>query len=258
MSNMTKTVLAFFAHPDDAEILCAGTLSLLQKAGFSIHIATIGNGDKGTASHSPSDIIRIRKEEATRAAGILEGSYHCLDIEDVFIFYDRESLEKASSLIRRIQPSLVFTHSPDDYMLDHEIGSKVVQTACFSAGMKNMPVRDKPFSPVPYLYYTDAIESKDKYGNRIPSSIFVNIDTEIETKEKMLACHASQRDWLMAHHKVDEYLLAMKAVARARGRESGFPYAEGFRQHLGHGFPRENMLLGILGSDIIKQTKQIT
>ena len=250
---MTRTVLAFFAHPDDAEILCAGTLSLLHKAGFSIHIATIGNGDKGTATHSPSDIIRIRREEATKAAGIVEGSYHCLEIEDVFIFYDNEAIKKASSLVRSIQPSLVFTHSPEDYMLDHEISSKIVQTACFSAGMKNMSVPEKPFSPVPYLYYTDAIESKDRYGVRIPSSLFVDISTEIETKEKMLASHASQRDWLMAHHKVDEYLLAMKAVARSRGRESGFDYAEGFRQHLGHGFPQENILLNVLGNEKIKQ-----
>ncbi len=254
---MNKSVLAIFAHPDDAEILCAGTLSLLHKAGYSIHIATIGNGDKGTATHGPSDIVRIRRAEAIKAAGILGASYHCLDIEDVFIFYDRESVEKASSLVRRIQPVMVFTHSPDDYMLDHEISSKIVQTACFSSGMRNMPVPEKPFGPVPCLYYTDAVESKDKYGNRIPSSIFVDISQEIQTKEKMLACHASQRDWLMAHHKVDEYLLAMKAVARSRGRESDFEYAEGFRQHLGHGFPQDNLLVEILGEKKAKTLNQI-
>ena len=254
---MNKSVLTFFAHPDDAEILCAGTLSLLHKAGYHIHIATVGNGDKGTAVHSPSEIIRIRREEAIKAAGILDGSYHCLDIEDVFIFYDRASVEKASSLLRRIQPAIVFTHHPDDYMLDHEISSKIVQTACFSSGMRNMPVPEKPFGPVPHLFYTDAVESKDKYGNRIPSSIFVDIGQEIKTKEKMLASHASQRDWLMAHHKVDEYLLAMKAVARARGGEAGFEYAEGFRQHLGHGFPRGNVLLEILGKDKVKTPNQL-
>jgi LmbE family N-acetylglucosaminyl deacetylase len=254
---MNKTVLAFFAHPDDAEILCAGTLSLLKKSGYGIHIATVGNGDKGTAIHSREDIIRIRRSEAIKAAGILDGSYHCLDIEDVFILYDRESIEKAASLVRKIQPSIVFTHSPEDYMLDHEISSKIVQTACFSAGMKNLAVPEKPFGPVPYLYYTDAVESKDKYGNRIGSTIFVDITHEIETKEQMLASHASQRDWLMAHHKVDEYLLAMKGVARSRGDESGFEYAEGFRQHLGHGFPQDNLLLEILGKGTIKLINQI-
>ena len=254
---MNRSVLAFFAHPDDAEILCAGTLSLLKKAGYSIHIATIALGDKGTATHSKEDIIRIRRAEAIKAAGILGGSYHCLDFEDIYIFYQRESIDKASALVRKLQPEIVFTHSPDDYMLDHELTSKIVQTACFTTGMKNLAIPEKPFGPVPYLYYTDAVESKDKFGNRIKPGIFVDISAEIETKEEMLASHASQRDWLMAHHKVDEYLLAMKSVARSRGDESGFEYAEGFRQHLGHGFPQDNILMEILGKEKLKLINQI-
>ena len=38
---MNKTVLGIFAHPDDAELMCVGTLSLLKKAGWDIHIATM-------------------------------------------------------------------------------------------------------------------------------------------------------------------------------------------------------------------------
>ncbi len=44
---MNKVALAIFAHPDDAESMCAGTLSLLKRAGWTIHIATITKGDKG-------------------------------------------------------------------------------------------------------------------------------------------------------------------------------------------------------------------
>jgi LmbE family N-acetylglucosaminyl deacetylase len=254
---MNRSVLAFFAHPDDAEILCAGTLSLLKKAGYNIHIATIALGDKGTATHSKEEIISLRRTEAIKAAGIIGGSYHCLDFEDIYIFYQRESIDKASALVRKLQPAIVFTHSPDDYMLDHELTSKIVQTACFTTGMKNLAIPEKPFAPVPYLYYTDAVESKDKFGKRIESTSFVDITTEVYVKEEMLASHASQRDWLMAHHKVDEYLLAMKSVARSRGEESGFEYAEGFRQHLGHGFPQDNVLLEILGKETLKLLNQI-
>ena len=31
---MEKTVIGIFAHPDDAEMVCAGTLSLFKKAGW--------------------------------------------------------------------------------------------------------------------------------------------------------------------------------------------------------------------------------
>jgi len=245
---MRKKVLAIFAHPDDAELMCAGTLSLLKKQGWEIHIATMTPGDKGTAELSRKEISLIRKSEAQKAAELIEGTYHCLEFEDVYILYDRRTINKATALIRKIKPDIVFTASPDDYMVDHEMTSMIVQTACFACGIKNMEVNEKSFEPVPYLYYCDAMEGKDKLGNPVHPAIYVNISEEITVKEKMLACHESQRGWLLEHHKVDEYILAMKRFAEIRGKEINTKYAEGFRQHLGHGYPQENILKEILGS----------
>ena len=239
---LSKIALGIFAHPDDAEILCTGTLSLLRKSGWAIHIVTMTPGDKGTAEHSKDEISRIRRTEATDAAKLLGAKYHCLEFEDVYILYDRESINKTTSLIREIRPSLVFTHSPVDYLIDHENTSRIVQTACFSAGIKNMEVEELPFEPVPFLYYCDPLEGKDIFGKPVIPSFYINITDEITVKEKMLACHASQRNWLLLHHKMDEYIIAMKRFAETRGQEAGVEYAEGFRQHLGHGFPSENLL----------------
>jgi LmbE family N-acetylglucosaminyl deacetylase len=247
---MEKIVLGIFSHPDDAEMVCAGTLSLLRREGWKIHIATMAPGDKGTAEYSRDEISRIRKNEAANAAAQIGAVYHCLDLEDVYILYDRNSINRTIALIRNLKPSLVFTASPDDYMLDHTITSQIVQTACFASGIKNMEVEEPPFEPVPYLYYCDPMEGKDILGNRVHPSMYVNISSEIAIKEKMLACHESQRNWLLTHHKMDEYLLAMKRFAQKRGQEAGAEYAEGFRQHLGHGFPQDNILdksLGKLG-----------
>jgi hypothetical protein len=91
------------------------------------------------------------------------------------------------------------------------------------------------------------MEGKDKFGNLIQPSIYVDIESEIYTKEKMLSCHASQRNWLLKHHKVDEYVLCMKHLAEMRGNEINKMYAEGFRQNLGHSYPSYNMLKEILG-----------
>ena len=93
---MEKNVLGIFAHPDDAEILCAGTLSLLKKSGWSVHIATVALGDKGTSVHMRDDIIRIRNAEAKKAAELIGGTYHCLEFEDVYILYDRETINKTT------------------------------------------------------------------------------------------------------------------------------------------------------------------
>jgi LmbE family N-acetylglucosaminyl deacetylase len=250
---MIKTALGIFAHPDDAEFLCTGTLSLLNKAGWSIHIATMTPGDKGTTELSREEISKIRKAEASKSAEFLNGQYHCLEFDDIYILYNREAINRTTQLIREIHPVIVFTCSPNDYMIDHEITSLIVQTACFSTGIKNMEISEEPFEPIPYLYYCDPVEGKDKFGNFIQPAIYVDIENELDVKEKMLACHASQRNWMLSHHKVDEYILFMKRMAIMRGKEIETKYAEGFRQHLGHGYPPENMLFEILGP-LVKST----
>jgi LmbE family N-acetylglucosaminyl deacetylase len=174
-----------------------------------------------------------------------------MEYEDVFIFYNRDTIIKTTTLIRKIQPTIVFTASPEDYMVDHEITSLIVQSSCFSSGMKNMELTEKPFEPVPYLYYSDAMEGKNKFGIHIEPSIYVDISGEMSIKEKMLACHESQRDWLLKHHKMDEYILAMKRFSAKRGKEISSKYAEGFRQHLGHGYPQDNILHEILGKLVV-------
>ena len=80
---LRKSVLALFAHPDDAEIMCAGTLFLLRKAGWSVHIATFTPGDKGTNEYTKREISLIRKAEAKKAAQLLEGDYFCLGFESL-------------------------------------------------------------------------------------------------------------------------------------------------------------------------------
>lgn len=250
---MVKNVLGIFAHPDDAEILCAGTLSLLKKTGCFVHIATMALGDKGTTVHTRDEISRIRNAEARKSAELIGGTYQCLGFEDVYILYDRDTINKTISLIRKIRPEIVFTASPADYMVDHEITSVIVQTACFSAGIKNMEAEGEPFEPIPFLYYCDPIEGKDKMGATIQPSIYVDITSEIDIKTKMLACHESQQSWLLSHQD-SEYILAMKRFSEKRGKEINTEYAEGFRQHLGHGYQHENILKQLLGDSVVIKT----
>tara|TARA_R110002050_G_scaffold91784_6_gene192530 strand:- start:9819 stop:10571 length:753 start_codon:yes stop_codon:yes gene_type:complete len=248
---MKKIALGIFSHPDDAEFVCAGTLSLLRKAGWRVHIATMAPGDKGTAEYDREEISRIRKAEAARAAELIGATYHCLEFEDVYILYSREAINKTTALIRGIQPSIVFTASPDDYMIDHEETSRIVQTACFASGIKNLEIDQKPFEPVPYLYYCDPMEGKDILGNPVHPDIFIDISSEVSIKENMLACHESQRNWLLMHHKIDKYIHSMKRFGQERGKEIDAEYAEGLRQHLGHGFPQKNILHEILGNYVL-------
>ena len=248
MTTTNKTVLSLGAHPDDAEFFCAGTLALLHQKGWEIHIATMTPGDCGTVQYSREEISRIRRAEAAKAASILDGTYHCLECDDIFILYDRPSLLKAIELLRKVKPAIVFTTSPSDYMVDHDMASRIAQTACFACGVVNVETPGaEPFEPIPHLYYMDPAEEKDKFGTGIKAGTIVDITDVIDTKENMLCCHESQRHWLMTHHGMDEYVNMMKKSGQKRGREINSGFAEGFRQHLGHAYPQKNILKAELG-----------
>jgi LmbE family N-acetylglucosaminyl deacetylase len=256
MSGSEKTVLSIGAHPDDAEFMCTGTLALLRQRGWQVHIATMAPGDCGTMQYSREEISRIRKGEAAKSAAMLDGKYHCLESGDIFILYDRPTLLKAIEIVRKVRPRIVFTTSPSDYMVDHEMASKLAQTACFCCGVVNVETPGaEPFEPIPHLYYMDAVEGKDKLGTKIEPSMIVDISRVMDTKEKMLSCHESQRDWLLKHHGMDEYTNMMKAFATKRGGQIGRPFGEGFRQHLGHAYPQDNLLQKELG-DLVYIVRQ--
>jgi len=243
-----KTVLSLGAHPDDAEFFCAGTLTLLHNKGWQVHIGTMTPGDCGTVEYSRQEISRIRRAEAAKAESLLGGSYHCLECDDIFIMYDRPTLLKAIELVRKVRPRIVFTCSPADYMVDHEMASKIAQTACFTCGVVNIETPGfEPFEPIPYLYYSDPADGKDKLGKQIKPSTIVDITSVMPTKEKMLCCHQSQRNWLLKHHGMDDYVISMKKLSEKRGEQIGSHFAEGFRQHSGHAYPQDNILKAELG-----------
>lgn len=249
----TKRVLAVGAHPDDVEFLCAGTLALLRAQGWEVHIATLTPGDCGSETKGPEEISAIRRVEAANAAAVLDGSYHCMESRDGLIPYDAEMIMKTVALVRKVRPSMVFALSPQDYMIDHEVASALMRNAVFMAGVPNWKTEPyPPFRPVPHLYYADPLELVDIYGKTIVPTTVVDITTAIETKKKMLVCHASQRDWIRQQHGIDEYVEVLYDLGRKRGKLIGKEFAEGFRQHLGHSYPQDNLLAAELG-DLVHQ-----
>ncbi len=243
-----KVVLSLLAHPDDAEFLCAGTLALLRRKGWEVHIATMTPGDCGSVEYGREEISKKRRGEGVNSAKILSGEFHCLECEDLFITYDKPTLLRAIKVVRDVQPSVVFALGGDDYSMDHEMASKVAQAACFAAGIPNAETEGaEAFEPIPYLYYLDPVDGVDRFGNEVSPSMVVDVSGEMATKKDMLCCHESQRGWLLAHHGVDEYVNSMEAFSKNRGELVGCGFGEGFRQHLGHSYPGDNILKAELG-----------
>jgi LmbE family N-acetylglucosaminyl deacetylase len=250
-----KVAMSLMAHPDDCEFGCAGTLALLAKKGWEIHIVSATPGDCGSATDGPIQISATRRAENTRSAAIIGATYHCLELRDLYVTFDQDSIRRALTLTRAIGPTLMFTHSLNDYMMDHEMTARLARTASFGYFVPNAcngPIPPAPGSGVPHLYYADPAGLIDYEGQRPQMESYVVIDAVMSTKMRMLKAHASQRQWLYAHYGVDEYVRMMKEGGALRGEEVNAKYAEAFRQHKGQGYPKDCLLARELG-ELVRQ-----
>ncbi|MEI6168221.1 MAG: PIG-L deacetylase family protein [bacterium] len=244
-----KRVLAFGCHPDDIEFMATGTLALLAERGYEVHLATMTGGEVGSPTLSREAIQVKRLGEAAASAKVLNGVYHYAGGCDLEIEYNSYCRKAATRIMREVDPEIVLTLPPTDYMADHELTSRLVQNAAYIA---QVPLYDcgtkaSPMTCVPHLYYWNAIGLKDMFGRPLPVSFGVDVGSAMGIKEQMLACHASQREWLAALG-FDHYMKMMKDWTREQGQLIGREYGECFIQHLGGGFPANNLLAEVLGT----------
>ena len=250
-------VLAIGAHPDDVEIMCSGTLFALSKLGHEIHVASLTLGDCGSREYSRDETRSIRHGEAVKASELLHATYHHAGFDDLCIFNDDCSNRRVTELLRKVDPSLVITHSPNDYMSDHETTSLLVRNATFNAPIPNYETKIAPTAKIPHLYYAPPLGGVDVFGKPVVQQFYVDISDVMDQKLEMLACHKSQRDWLRAHHGMDEYIESVRrfntllgeTASTIAGRE--IAYAEAFRQHRGHAYPADNLIASLLPARVV-------
>src|SRR5438552_1425026 len=137
MSASNKVAIAIAAHPDDIEFQMAGTLLLLKQAGYETHYMNVSSGNCGSLEYDSSKTKVIRAKEGRQAAKILGAEFHPSLTDDLEIFYDIKTLRRLAAVIREVKPSIVLTHSPQDYMEDHTNTCRLAVTAAFARGMPN-------------------------------------------------------------------------------------------------------------------------
>lgn len=261
MSSSQKKILAVGAHPDDVEFMCAGLLALLRKTGFEVHIATLTLGDCGSAEQDAEKIRAIRQGEAQAACEILGATYHPLDFFDLCIYNDDRSNRRVTALLRDVDPKIVVTHSPQDYLSDHETTSTLVRNACFYASAPNYKTSQSRqpdrTSGIPYLYYAHPMEGIDIFGRTVAPDFYVDVSSVFTTKTAMLGCHKSQREWLRMQHGMDDYVDSMTRWSQGLGKQASaisgksVGFAEAYRQHRGHAYPRDQVLDELLEEYIV-------
>jgi LmbE family N-acetylglucosaminyl deacetylase len=249
-----KTAIAIAAHPDDIEFVMAGTLLRLKERGWEIHYFNLSTGNCGSVRHNAATTRRLRLSEAKCAAKNLGAHFHPPIADDLEIVYDVKLLRRVAAVVREVQPAIVLTHSPQDYMEDHMATSRLAVTAAFARGMPNFvttPNR-KPTAGDVTVYHAMPHGLRDGLRQRIIPELFVNTTSVHKTKLASLAAHRTQQEWLDVSQGMNSYLQAMEDASRAIGKMSGkFRYAEGWRRHSHLGFSAEEIdpLREALGSD---------
>ncbi len=247
-------ILAFGCHPDDIEFQCAGTLALLAQLGHEVHVAVMAGGEMGSPTLPPQQIREIRLQECAASAAVIGATFHYAGGYDIEVDYTAENRRRAIRVLREVDPHIVFTHPPMDYLIDHEETSRLVRNACFIAPIRNYDtgLPGTVTSGIPHLYYWNAMGLKDIFGRPLPLTCAVDVSTVMDTKAQMLSCHATQRDWLAAHHGMDQYLENMRQSTARQGLLIDRPAAEGFIQHLGDGYPQDNILAELLNDACVE------
>lgn len=236
---MKKTAIAIAAHPDDIEFLMAGTLIALSQAGYETHYWNLSNGCCGSTQFDVLTTIRTRRQEAMEAAESLGAIFHESICDDLSIFYDRPTIAKVASVMRQVQPEIVLTHAPVDYMEDHTNTCRLAVTAAFSRGMPNFkvdPPRDAVTGKVT-VYHAQPYSNRDPMRQRVRPDFYFDSTEFVEQKVAALAKHRSQKQWLDESQGLDSYLETLRGLDRSVGEMSEqYEYAEGWRRRLHLGF----------------------
>jgi len=218
-------VMAIGAHPDDIELLCAGTLARYVRQGHEVTMCYVCNGNLGHVVIMPDELKAIRKAESQRSCQTIGARFQWLDINDAEVRQNtNEVIARLIDAVREAKPDVIITHSTNDYMDDHRLVGELVLKASFDATIPHLFTTYPHHTKLAPIYYMDTL-----MGVEFLPELFVDITETIEIKKQMLACHESQHKWLKDHDNIDT-IDSMVTVAKFRGLQAGVPYAEGFRQ----------------------------
>lgn len=249
------SVLAIAAHPDDIEMVMAGTMLQLADRGWTLHYFNIADGSRGSTTMGPAECAATRLGEARRAAEFLGATFYPPIGADMEIAYSTPMLRRVAAIVRTARPSVILTHGPSDYMEDHELACRLAVSAAFAHGMPNLesdPPVDAYFAPVT-VYHAQPHGNRTPLGELVRPDFIVDTTDVIDRKVAALELHASQKAWLDQSQGMDSYVQTMRDLTSEVGRMSQrFTYGEGWRrrQHWGFCGPDDDPLRDAL-QDVI-------
>lgn len=250
-------IIAFGAHPDDAEFKVGGTAIKWVRQGHRVKLVSMTNGDLGHFVMSGGPLARRRAEEVHRAAQILNVTSQVVDIHDGELMPTLENRKLMSRLIREWQADIVFSHRPYDYNPDHRYVGVLAHDTAFMVSVpfftpdtpatENNPVylhysdsfpKPYPFQPDIVVAIDDVFEQKIDAIDHLVSQVYeTNYSPLGKERERAIRSvpkePAARRAWLAEQHGARYAAVADRyrdALMRRYGPEKGraVKYAEAF------------------------------
>jgi bacillithiol biosynthesis deacetylase BshB1 len=177
-------VHAVFAHRDDAELTCGGTLIKLAAQGYRTGILDLTEGEMGTRGTAA-----IRAEEAEQAAAIMGLAVReNLKLPDAGIMNTPDTRRALTRVIRRLRPAIVIAPAQQGRHPDHRITAELVRDSCFVSGLAKIEPdlpKHRPRKVIHCLSYRE---------DNLRPTFVVDISAEFEQKLEAIRCYGSQFD----------------------------------------------------------------
>jgi bacillithiol biosynthesis deacetylase BshB1 len=222
-------ILAFAAHPDDAELACSGILYKAKQQGFSTGICDLTQGELGTRG-TP----QIRMQEAEKAKQILNLDLRInANFKDGFFYADEYHIKTLIEIIRTHTPTVILINAPEDRHPDHGKACQLLKEAAFLSGLRRIETVSE--GNIQKAYRPDKIYSyiQDKY---LEPHLVVDISEVWEIKKQAILAYQSQfhnpnsnepETYISSLH----FLQSVTARAQEMGHKIYADYGEGLITH---------------------------
>ena len=223
---MKLDILAFAAHPDDVELSASGTLMRYVAEGKKVGIIDLTEGELGTRG-----TVETRYEEAADASKIMGlSARENLRMPDGFFEDNAENKRLIIEQIRKYQPEIVLANSISDRHPDHGRAGKLVEDACFLAGLRKIETSFEGQEQLPHRPRLVAHYIQDFY---LEPSFVIDVTDYVDRKIEVIKAFKTQfydpnSPEPSTPISGEEFFDFIKGRMLNMGRPAGMRYAEGF------------------------------
>ena len=224
---MKLDILVLAAHPDDAEISCAGTIARHVAMGHKVGIVDFTKGELGTRG-----TVEIRAAEAAEAAKILGISLReNLGLRDGFFQNDPTHQLAVIRAIRKYQPSIVLANAVYDRHIDHGRGASLGYDASFLSGLVRIETVDDdgkkqaPWRPSVVYHYIQSLYIEPDFIVDVSDYWNIKIEALKAFKSQFYDPASSEAETYISS---PGFVKMIEARAMDWGYAIGSKYGEGF------------------------------